>query len=147
MSFSDGFQIDYNCNTSGFGLYNIETEEFTNFDTEHHNVLFSKEPIVLRLEALNGEDHIQVQGPVSVGDVMQTMVDHFGTPISEEQYEELEANGELRRWNRIWIKNMEDFKEQVKTYGQHRGDHVAYSGLHPAGKVNGVKSYKPCWSS
>jgi hypothetical protein len=144
LKFSDGLQIHYSFYSSDFGLYDTATEESVIFDVEHRNVIFSQDSIVLKFETIF-EEHVFIQGPVSVGHIIQKMIDYLTTYISEEEYDELEARSELKNWNNSYIKNMDDFKREIQTYDQYLGN-LTYSGLNPAGEVDGLNAHVPEWS-
>jgi hypothetical protein len=93
--FSDGLSISYNCNSGNpVTLYDEENDEWDiEFTEEYRNVLFSDESIILKLSEGVSKT---IKKPVTVGKVMDVMIEHYSSPISDERYLDMTISGEWK---------------------------------------------------
>ena len=106
----------------------------------HWDAVYSPSKMVLRLDRgspLAALD-VVIPGPVTVRKVFAAMQRFYATKLTSKDYDILET--EFQDWN--VGKTMRDFKTQIKTYGDSKGDSTAFGGFNKWGNV-----FSPVWDS
>ena len=96
---------------------------------EHREALFSVGDVTLFVKCRVASKTIQLEGPVTVFQLLEAMQQFYSTKLSDTEHEMLRSSYETE-WNKTIFPTFEDFKRSVSTYAATKGDHVYYEGVY-----------------
>ena len=96
---------------------------------KHREALFSREGVTLFVKCSIAEKTIQLDGPVTVFQLLEAMQQFYSTELSDAEYTRLKCITQSD-WNKSIFPVFENFKLRMLNYAATKGDHVYYEGVY-----------------
>lgn len=148
--FSDNKSLEWNVRRKDPYIYDNITEQTTPYSatSKYGKAIFSQETIRLILKADIFEWIMELDGPVTVNDLVKTMRKFYQHKPNKKEREEFLRSINLSDWNPYWFKTIEDVNDYVGQFAAINGDHVYFEGFKRVDDAqSGVPTYKIIFGS